>query len=105
MRAIVKEIQVGGVQSCGSLLEACGVLSQEFLRLKINFLIELPNGELKTITIRDEEGETVAYGDFEGLPSFLDYAKEVGCPEARKAIDKTFGEGAWEALNQTTLEL
>ena len=46
-------------------------------RAKINFTIELPDGKIRNITIRDEDNETVAYGSFEGLPSFLDYAKEV----------------------------
>jgi len=86
MKAVVKEIQVGGYRNCHSLEEA----AREYIkcinlwhhnvvmpRTKIHFDIELPNGETKYITIRDEDGETVAYGDFEGLPGALDYAKEV----------------------------
>jgi len=83
-KAIVKDIQVGGGICVISLEEAC----KEFIRMvsrssdsgyraKINFTIKLPSGTIKAITIRDEDGETVAYGDFEGLPSMLDYAKEV----------------------------
>lgn len=81
MKAIVKEIQVCGWDFASSLEDACEKYSRisnnykEF-RPKIIFVIELPNGETKQITIRDEEEETVAYGDFEGLPDFLDYAKD-----------------------------
>jgi hypothetical protein len=83
MKAIVTEIQVGGFHTCHNLKDACeGYLSmlmnQEImLKTKIHFTIQLPNGETKVITIRDEDNQTIAYGDFEGLPSFLDYAKEV----------------------------
>jgi len=78
MKAIVKEIQVGGCYLAESLEDACaqyGYYRPD--RTKIIFVIELPSGEIKQITIRDEDNETVAYGNFEGLPSFLDYAKEV----------------------------
>jgi len=78
MKAKVIEIQVGGTSNCDSLQTACDLfLFGISLRSKINFAIELPNGEIKSITIRDEDDETIAYGDFEGLPSFLDYCEEV----------------------------
>ena len=70
MKAKVIEIQVGGGAIYPSLLEAC-------LEYPKVYLIELPNGNHKSITIRDEDDGVVAYGDFEGLPSFLDYSKEV----------------------------
>lgn len=84
MKAVVKEIQVGGSVCVNSLEEAC----KEFIRMtlhssyggyraKINFAIKLPDGAIKAITIRDEDDKTVAYGDFEGLPSMQDYAKEI----------------------------
>ena len=81
-KAIVIEIQVGGERVCDNLQEACkvytkGIESQMLSRTKIHFTIKLPTGEEKTITIRDEDNQTVAYGNFEGLPNFLDYAKEV----------------------------
>ena len=77
MKAKVVEMQVGGLGLCASLCEACSeLLDGKTERLKIHFLIELPDGRQRTITIRDRDGETVAYGDFEGLPSFMDYAKE-----------------------------
>lgn len=75
MKAKVIEIQVGGGTIHQSLLAAC-LEYPSGERTKVNFLVELPSGELKSITIRDEEKETVAYGDFEGLPSFLDYTKD-----------------------------
>ena len=51
--------------------------SETGYRAKLNFTIKLPDGTIKSITIRDEDDQTVAYGDFEGLPDFLDYSKEV----------------------------
>jgi len=79
-KAVVKGIQFGGFVYCHTLEKACRGYSKYLnecknLRTKMIFVIELPNGEIKQITIRDEDGKTVAYGDFEGLPSFLEYAK------------------------------
>lgn len=81
MKAIVTEIQVCGGRIFNNLEEACKdylqCLKEGIDREKLNFSITLPNGEIKHITIRQEDGQIVAYGDFQGLPSFLDYAKEV----------------------------
>ena len=79
MKAVVKSIQVGGFHNCHSLEEACRYYTNcgDLEREKIIFVIELPDGTLKQITIRDEVNETVAYGDFEGLPSMLQYAEEI----------------------------
>jgi len=82
MKAKVIEIQVGGGQIYHTLEDACNAFNEmmrawEAPRTKIHFTVQLSNGEVKTITIRDEDNETVAYGNFEGLPSFLDYAKEL----------------------------
>jgi hypothetical protein len=84
MKAIVKEIQVGGNHCVKSLEEACWEFTEMVThskdtgyRAKLNFTIKLPDGKIKSITIRDEDDETVAYGDLAGLPSFLDYSKEV----------------------------
>lgn len=84
MKAIIKSIQVGGLYEASSLEEACkkyvGMITsarEEGYRAKIIFLIHLPNGEEKQLTIRDEDNQTVAYGNFVGLPTMLDYAKEV----------------------------
>jgi len=78
--AVVKSIQVGGVVAAGSLVEMAGLLMAEDLQgvpLKASFEIKLSNGTTRTITIRDEDHHTVAYGDFDGLGSFLDYAQET----------------------------
>lgn len=83
MKAIVKEIQVGGVYDAVNLEDACNKFC-DCPRSKINFTIKLPNGEIKSITIRDEDDETVAYGDFEGLPSFLEYSRDVLGKETEK---------------------
>lgn len=80
MKAIVFEIQVCGGRLFNDLESAC----QDYLqclkdgidREKIHFSIRLPNGERKGITIRQEDGNVVAYGDFAGLPDALDYARE-----------------------------
>ena len=81
MVATVSEIQVCGGRLFNNLEEACRdylqCLAEGIDREKLNFSIALPNGELKHITIRQEEKRVVAYGDFEGLPSFLEYAREV----------------------------
>lgn len=80
MKAIVKEIQIGGYHVCTDLRKAFATyLTSDTVavRPKINFSILLPSGETRSITIREEGNETVVYGDFEGLPTFLDYAKEV----------------------------
>jgi len=85
MKCEVTEIQVGGFHICHSLEDMC----REYLdmlkdgnagiapRTKIYFSIETRDGD-KGITIREDDG-IVAYGDFDGLESFLDYAqRETG---------------------------
>jgi len=77
--ATVKEIQVCGGRLFGSLYEAC----QEYIkcvddgidREKLNFSIALSDGKVKHITIRQMGNIVVAYGDFEGLPSALEWAQ------------------------------
>ena len=81
MVAIVNEIQVCGGRLFTNLEDAC----QDYLRCladgidreKLNFSITLPSGKIKHITIRQKDERVVAYGDFEGLPNALDYAREV----------------------------
>ena len=81
MKAIVTEIQVCGGKITSNLKQAC----EEYLhcleagidREKLNFIITLPDGSIKHITIRQEDDYVVAYGGFEGLPSALEYASEV----------------------------
>jgi len=76
MKAKVLEIQVGGGRIFKTLLDAC-LEYPNCERSKMHFYIELPDGSRRAITIRDEDEEVVAYGDFEGLPSALDYAREI----------------------------
>lgn len=81
MKAIVTDIQVCGGRLFANLEEACKdylqCLKDGVDREKLNFRIVLSSKEVKHITIRQEDNQLVAYGDFEGLPSMLDYAKEV----------------------------
>jgi len=81
-KAKVVEIQIGGGTTVNNLEVACREFVKQrddltLWRTKICFVIKLPNGEYKQITIRDEDDQTVAYGDFKELPGMLDYAKEV----------------------------
>ena len=77
--ATVKEIQVCGGKLFKSLYEAC----QEYIycvddgidREKLNFSIILSDGTIKHITIRQTGDAVVAYGDFEGLPNAVEWAK------------------------------
>jgi len=67
MIPVVKEIQVCGGRLFNNLEEAC----KDYLRClevgtdrkKFNFTIVLPNGEVKHITIKQENDQMVAYGD------------------------------------------
>ena len=85
MKATVKEIQVCGGRLLSTLEGACreylNCLDQREVenvdREKLSFTIITPSGSTKHITIRQEDDGVVAYGDFEGLPDFLDYAREV----------------------------
>ena len=77
--ATVIEIQVCGSKLVSTLKKAC----QEYLhclkngtdREKLHFCIVLATGETRSITIRQEDNEVVAYGDFEGLPNALEWAQ------------------------------
>ena len=81
MIPVVKEIQVCGGRLCTNLEDACQdylkCLANGIDREKLHFTIILPDGKVKSITIRQGDGRVVAYGDFEGLPNALDYAYEV----------------------------
>lgn len=81
MKAIVNEIQVCGGRIFSNLEQACEdylqCLREGIDREKFNFGITLPNGQIKSITIRQGDEKVIAYGDFDELPSFLDYAEEV----------------------------
>ena len=80
MKAKVIEIQVcGGALFHDLLSDVCreylDCIAIETDREKIAFVVRLPDGSIKSITIRQEDDGIVAYGDFEGLPSMLDYVK------------------------------
>ena len=79
-KAIVSAIQVGGIWEVHTLEQACRqylaiIDSKGGYRPKMQFIIDLPDNNTKMITIRDEDNVTVAYGNFEGLPSFMDYVE------------------------------
>ena len=40
------------------------LVKENVKRTKIHFTIQCPDGKVRFITIRDEDGGTVAYGDF-----------------------------------------
>jgi len=75
-KAVVLSSQVGGWHECDTLQETC----ESYLAIgaggrdKICFVIQLDNGETRQITIRQEDNEMVAYGDFSELPSFIEYS-------------------------------
>ncbi len=80
MKVVVTEIQVGGGPLASTLEEAFtlyifGLPSSA--PDKINFTVKLLTGEVKHITLRQENDQVIAYGDLEGLPSFLEYSKET----------------------------
>lgn len=81
MKATVKEIQVCGGRLFATLEGACreylDCLDQNIDREKLHFTVIMPDKSVKGITIRQEADGLVAYGDFDGLPNMLDYAREV----------------------------
>lgn len=72
--AIVKGFQVGGVTILNTLRGACSAFVLEEAQ-KLNILVQFPDGNTHSLTLReDNDDNTVMYGDFQGLPSFLEYA-------------------------------
>ena len=77
----VTSIQIGGGDIVQTLEEAClkyieMLRSGEPIYTKISFAIKTKDGSVKMITIRDDE-ETIAYGDFDGLSSFIEVARAL----------------------------
>jgi len=73
----VVSIQIGGITIANSLLDAClRYIHDNPPRSKISFIIRDNNGELKSLTIRDMDKGTVAYGNFDGIQDFLEFAQE-----------------------------
>ena len=79
--AKVKEIQVCGSRIATMLSDAClnyiEDIAQGTDRPKLNFTVVLDDGSIKHITFRQEDGGIEVYGDFEGMPNFLEWAKRV----------------------------
>ena len=77
--AKLNSIQVCGVRLFDNLYDACRnyilTVEEGIDREKLNFSIQLANGQTKHITIRQEENGVIAYGDFEGLPNALEWAQ------------------------------
>ena len=77
--ATVRDIQVCGSRMYKNLYDAVveymRCVSYGFDRAKFNFAIILSSGEIKHITIRQEDDRVVAYGDFDGLPNALGWAQ------------------------------
>lgn len=74
----VIEIQVGGVETCISLKEACVAylrLLEQTCPQKIHFSIQLSNYQTGSITFRQEGKKIIVYGDFRGLPDTLELAE------------------------------
>ena len=74
----VMEIQVGGLETCESLKEACVA----YLRLleqpcpqKMHFCIKLGHQLTGGITFRQEGKKVYVYGDFSNLPDYLEYSR------------------------------
>lgn len=80
--AKVKEIQVCGGPIVTTLADACVSYIQEVTqgtdRAKLHFVITLGDYSIKCITFRQEDNGIHVYGDFEGIPDFLEWSKETG---------------------------
>lgn len=102
-KAKVIEIQVGGVHDAGSLHDACRELvaqDETGAPPKIHFVILCPDGETRYITIRDEDEEVIAYGDFEGLPSLVEsYFPEVQSTNLSNDTSHTYTKEVAELLD------
>lgn len=79
--AKVEEIQVCGGDTATTLIDACLVyiqaVDQDTDREKLNFSIILDDGTTKHITFRQENDGIHVYGDFEGMPNFLEWSRKM----------------------------
>lgn len=80
----VKEIQVCGGTIIkpayhGTLADICLAYLQDVIqgtdREKIRFTVILDDDTVKDITFRQEDDGIQVYGDFEGIPNFLEWSK------------------------------
>jgi len=77
--AKAEEIQVCGLDLYDRLYHAC----QDYIRRvdegidreKLNFAVKLDDGSTKHITFRETADGIEVYGDFEGMPDMLEWAK------------------------------
>ncbi len=74
---IVEEIQVNGFCLSTTLPQVLKAPSLGEIPYKISFCIRCLDGKNRQITIRQEDSRIIAYGDFEGLIDFIQYAQEV----------------------------
>lgn len=84
--AKVSEIQICGGKVVkpylnGTLADAClnyiEAIAQGIDRQKLNFSVTLDDGTTKHITFRQEDDGIHVYGDFEGMPDALEWAKRI----------------------------
>ena len=74
----VIEIQVGGVEICKTLEEACKAYLKylkEGCPQKIHFYIQLCSYQTGSITFRQEGKKIIVYGDFRSMPDTLELAE------------------------------
>ncbi len=78
--AKVKQIQICGGDIRTMLSDACVSYLQALThgtdREKLNFAITLDDGTTKQITFCQCDDGIEVYGNFEGMPNFLDWAKK-----------------------------
>ena len=79
--AKVKAIQTNGYHICYTLKNACQELldpANENAPEKMNIAVITLSGKVKHITLRQEDDGIYVYGDFEGMPDFVEYAQRRG---------------------------
>ena len=96
--AKVMGIQVAGLDTRKSLLEACRDLTvSETDRCKLHISLRLTDGTKTFITIRDTEDGAICYGDgkIKGIPSFTDVSIEMcATPNQKKRIRRVMKEAS-----------
>jgi len=79
--AEIEEIQVCGGHVHQHLYSVCldyiACVDGKIDREKINFAVALDDGSVKHITFRETDDGVQVYGDFEGMPNALEWAKRV----------------------------
>lgn len=87
--AKVKQIQICGGPIAATLTDACAAYIREIAlgtdRAKLHFAIVLDDGSIKYITFRQEDDGIHAYGNFEGIPDFLEWSTRMERAEMEDA--------------------